>query len=161
MKMNTKEERAAKIAEISEFPDKVVAAVKGLSDSQLDTPYREGGWTVRQLVHHLADAHMHGYLRMRFLLTEDNFRIQPYDQDAWADLPDARAAGLTSSLELLKGLHMRWAALLSDLPDETWGRRGYHPDSGEVTLDSLLDLYSGHGKHHVHQILKLRKERGW
>src|SRR4029078_9801258 len=153
--MSKNEERTAKIERIASCPRALHDAVNGLSDKQLDTPYRDGGWTPRQVVHHLADSHMNAYLRFRWLITEDHPTIKTYEQDDWAKLPDSRLP-LDSSLTILEGLHKRWAALLESLPDETWSRMGTHPEIGEVTLDDLLEIYSGHGAHHAGQITDLR-----
>ena len=158
--MFNREERNSKIAEIRDAPPIISAAVQGLNDEQLDTPYRDGGWTVRQVVHHLADSHANAYLRFRWLATEDNPTIKTYDQDVWAALPDSQLP-VRSSLKLLEGLHERWAAFLELLPDEAWSRRGMHPERGEVTIDDLLKIYSDHGAHHAGQITDLRARKGW
>lgn len=158
--MFNREERNSKIARIRDFPPILRAAVKDLDDDQLDTPYREGGWTVRQLVHHIADSHANAYLRFRWLVTEDNPTIKTYDQDVWALLPDSRLP-LDSSVKLIDGLHERWAGFLELLPDDAWSRTGNHPERGNVTLDDLLEIYSDHGSHHAGQITDLRARRGW
>jgi uncharacterized damage-inducible protein DinB len=154
------QERKSKIAEIRAFPPILQSAIAGLNDEQLDTRYRDGGWTVRQVVHHIADSHVNAYLRFRWLVTEDNPTIKTYDQDVWAELPDSRLP-LDSSLRIIDGLHERWAAFLDTLPDEAWSRKGMHPERGEVTLDDLLEIYSGHGAHHAAQITGLRGKKGW
>ena len=154
------EERQSKIAQIREFPPIIKSAISGLDDKQLDTPYRDGGWTARQVVHHLADSHMNAFMRFRWLVTEHNPTIKTYEQDDWARLPDSRLP-LDSSLKILDGLHERWAVFLESLPDEAWSRRGMHPEHGEVTLDDLLEIYSGHGAHHAGQITNLRARKGW
>ena len=154
------EQRQSKIAQIRDFPPIIRSAVRDLNDKQLDTPYRDGGWTPRQVVHHLADSHMNAYLRFRWLITEDHPTIKTYEQDDWAKLPDSRLP-LDSSLTILEGLHKRWAALLESLPDAAWSRTGTHPEIGEVTLDDLLEIYSGHGVHHAGQITDLRARKGW
>lgn len=158
--MFNREERNSKVARIRDFPGIIRSAVKGLNDDQLDTPYRDGGWTVRQVVHHLADSHANAYLRFKWLVTEDHPTIKTYDQDAWAVLPDSRLP-LESSLRLLDGLHERWAGFLESLPDEAWSRTGTHPERGEVTLDDLLEIYADHGAHHAGQVTDLRARRGW
>jgi len=135
-------------------------AVEGLSDEQLDTPYRDGGWTCRQVVHHLADSHMNAYLRFRCLVTEDNTTIKTYDQDVWATLPDT-SLPLDSSLRIIDGLHQRWVTFLSALPETAWSRRGMHPERGEVSMDDLLDIYSHHGHNHARQVTDLRARKGW
>ena len=158
--MFNREERNSKITEIRDAPPIIRAAVQGLNDEQLDTPYRDGGWTVRQVVHHIADSHANAYLRFRWLATEDYPTIKTYDQDVWAALPDSQLP-VTSSLKLIEGLHERWAAFLELLPDEAWSRRGMHPERGEVSLDDLLNIYADHGAHHAGQITDLRARKGW
>ena len=158
--MFNREERNIKIAGIRGFPPIIRAAVKGLNDDQLDSRYRDGGWTVRQVVHHLADSHANAYLRFKWLVTEDHPTIKTYDQDVWAALPDSRLP-LESSLRLLDGLHERLAGFLESLPAEALSRTGTHPERGEVTLDDLLETYADHGAHHAVQITDLRARRGW
>lgn len=158
--MFNSEERNSKITGIRDLPLIIRLAVKGLNDDQLDTRYREGGWTVRQVVHHVADSHANAYLRFKWLVTEDHPTIKTYDQDVWAALPDSRLP-VESSLRLLDGLHERWAGFLESLPAEAWSRTGTHPESGEVTLDDLLEIYADHGAHHAGQITDLRARRGW
>lgn len=158
--MFNSEERNSKISAIRAFPPIIRAAVDGLSDQQLDTPYRDGGWTVRQVVHHIADSHAHAYLRLKLLMTENHPTIKTYDQDVWAALPDSRLP-VESSLRMLDGLHERWAGFLDLLPVATWSRTGTHPEQGEVTMDDLLELYSWHGAHHAGQITDLRARQGW
>ncbi|HUQ19631.1 MAG TPA: putative metal-dependent hydrolase [Gemmatimonadaceae bacterium] len=154
------EQRQSKIAQIRALPPIIRSAVSGLNDNQLDTPYRDGGWTPRQVVHHVADSHMNAYLRFRWLVTEENPTIKTYDQDLWAALPDSTLP-LDSSMKIIDGLHERWAAFLTSLPEEAWSRNGIHPEHGEVTLDDLLEIYSGHGAHHAGQITDLRARQGW
>lgn len=158
--MFNREERNSKITGIRDLPPIIRLAVKGLNDDQLDTCYREGGWTVRQVVHHVADSHANAYLRFKWLVTEDHPTIKTYDQDVWAALPDSRLP-VESSLRLLDGLHERWAGFLESLPAEAWSRTGTHPERGEVTLDDLLEIYADHGAHHAGQITDLRARRGW
>jgi uncharacterized damage-inducible protein DinB len=158
--MFNREERNSKIAEIRDAPPIIRAAVHGLNDEQLDTPYRDGGWTVRQVVHHIADSHANAYLRFRWLATEDYPTIKTYDQDVWAALPDSQLP-VGSSLKLIEGLHERWTAFLELLPDEVWSRRGMHPERGEVSMDDLLNIYADHGAHHAGQITDLRARKGW
>lgn len=149
------------ISTLAALPEKLRAAVKGLSDAQLDTPYREGGWTVRQLVHHIADSHMNSYIRMRFALTEDWPAIKAYDESEWARLPDARTAPIELSLDLIEGLHGRWALLLRSLTPEQWQRGYVHPQSGRQTLAEAVALYEWHSRHHTAHITELRKSRTW
>ncbi len=153
--------RQAAIEELAAAPAKVRAAVKGLSDTQLDTPYREGGWTVRQVVHHLVDSHMNAYIRLRFTLTENQPTIKPYDESIWANLEDAQNAPVEVSLKLLEPLHERWARLLRSLKTEQFARTLVHPDHGVKNVDWLLFLYSWHGRHHTAHITELRKQKGW
>jgi uncharacterized damage-inducible protein DinB len=153
--------RAEAIRDIGVVPEKMRAAVKGLNDAQLDTPYREGGWTVRQVVHHIPDSHMNAYIRFRLALTEKEPTIKPYEESAWAKLEDAAYAPVEISLRLLEPLHERWVRLLRSVKTEEFARTLVHPDSGVKTMDWLLFLYSWHGKHHTAHITELRNARGW
>ena len=153
--------RQAAIDDIAATPAKVRAAVAGLSDAQLDTPYREGGWTVRQVVHHLADSHINAYVRCRLALTETQPTMKPYEESAWANLEDARSAPAEVSLKLIEPLHERWVRLLRSMKTEQYARTLLHPDHGVKNLDWLLFLYSWHGKHHTAHITQLRKQKGW
>ena len=155
------EERAARIEEMRALPALVRSAASGLSRERLDTPYRDGGWTIRQVVHHLADSHMNSFMRFKLALTEDNPRIKPYAQDAWAALPDARAADVEFSLGLIEGLHARWVLLLESLTPADYERTFDHPERGKLTLEYTLELYAWHGKHHLAHITSLRKRLGW
>lgn len=154
-------DRTVQIDAIRALPEQLEAAVAGLSDEQLDTPYRTSAWTVRQVVHHLADSHMNAFVRMKLILTEDRPRLKPYDQDRWAHTADVTGVPIASSLAVLRGLHERWVALLVAVPDKEWSRAASHPETGEVTLESLLAVYAHHGENHVSQILQLRASRGW
>lgn len=156
----TSDERRRHIETIAGHPARIQAAVAGLDDGALDTPYREGGWTVRQVVHHVADSHVNSFIRFRLAVTEDHPRICTYDQDAWADLPDARAP-IESSLRLLDGLHERWVTFLGQLPDEAFARTVEHPEIGDVSVDLLLELYGWHCEHHEGHITALRERMGW
>ncbi len=149
------------INDIEMLPGNVEAAVRGLNDTQLDTPYREGGWTVRQVVHHLADSHMNAFIRMKLALTEDNPLVKPYDQDSWACQPDVLGVPLERSLQLLRGLHARWTLLFRALPPEAWKRTFNHPEHGPVTLESFLKTYSGHCRKHLEHINSLKRAKGW
>ena len=153
--------RAAHIAAIRALPEQARAAVAGLTPAQLDTPYREGGWTLRQVIHHLADAHMNALIRMKLVLTEEHPTLKPWDQDTWAGLADSNDAPVEASLATLDGVHERMAFVLEAAPAEAWARGAFHPESGEQTLDSLVRTYSGHGSHHVKQIVALRRAKGW
>jgi uncharacterized damage-inducible protein DinB len=135
-------------------------AVEGLSEEQLDTPYRPGGWTVRQVAHHLPDSHMNGMIRMKLALTEDEPLIKTYMEDRWAELPDYKAdPGV--SLALLDGVHERWGAVWKALGPAEFGRKFRHPEWGTLTLQQLLALYAWHGRHHVGHITSLREREGW
>ena len=149
------------IGEIEQAPARLRTAVSGLSDAQLDTPYREGGWTVRQVVHHLPDSHMNAYIRFRLALTEHEPQIKPYNQEEWAKLVDARTAPVEPSLRLLESLHQRWVLLLKSLTGDDFARTFRHPEQGVVDLDRNLALYAWHGRHHVEQINSLRERSGW
>ncbi|HTY00676.1 MAG TPA: putative metal-dependent hydrolase [Bacteroidota bacterium] len=152
---------SAMIDAIAALPDQIEAAVKGLNDAQLDTPYRQGGWTVRQVVHHLADSHMNAFIRMKLILTEMNPTLKPYNQDDWAVQSDVRGVPVASSLAILRGLHARWTMLLRAVPESGWGRKAIHPERGEITLQSMLQTYSGHGAKHVEHVLGLRRAKNW
>jgi hypothetical protein len=155
------EQRRSSIATLAALPENLRAAVYGLNDRQVDTPYREGGWTVRQLVHHVADSHINAYVRMRLALTEDWPTIKPYNEKLWAELPDARTLPVDVSLELLDSLHRRWVVLLEALSDVQWERGYNHPESGRQSLAEVAALYDWHSRHHVGHITALRKSRGW
>ena len=158
--MSNTDQRKEKIARIAACPRALHAAVEGLSDEQLDTPYRDGGWTVRQVVHHLADSHMNAYARFKWVLTENNTTIKTYDQDQWATLPDMKMP-VDASMSIIDGLHRRWTKFLSSLPEDAWARRAIHPERGEISMEDLLDIYSEHGQNHVKQITDLRARKGW
>jgi len=149
------------IAEIASAPALVRKAVEGLDDSQLDTPYRPDGWTVRQVIHHLPDSHMNAYVRFKLGMTENHPTIRPYEEARWAELPEARSAPPELSLILLENLHRRWVAFLEALKPEDYLRTLNHPETGTMTLDALLQLYAWHGKHHTAHITSLRKRMGW
>jgi uncharacterized damage-inducible protein DinB len=135
-------------------------AVAGLSAGQLDVPYRPGGWSVRQVVHHLPDSHMNSYVRLKLALTEEEPTIRTYDEARWAELPDS-AAPVELSIDLLGALHRRWVLLLRSLKDAQWSRRFRHPDLGVMRVDELVAYYDWHGRHHVAHITSLRQKRGW
>lgn len=151
----------AAIAILAALPENMRSAVSGLSDAQLDTPYREGGWTLRQVVHHVADSHGQAYGRTRLALTEDWPVIKPYHENLWAELSDARTAPVDLSLDLLGALHARWVLLLQSLTPEQW-QRGYdHPESGRHTVSQVVALYDWHSRHHLAHITSLRERMGW
>jgi hypothetical protein len=149
------------IQRIADAPPEVKAAVQGLTEKQLDTPYREGGWTVRQVVHHLPDSHINSYVRFRLALTEDEPTIKPYNEHLWAELFDARTAPVALSLQLLESLHERWVMLLRSLKPSDFSRTFRHPEHGARNLDWLLQLYAWHGRHHVAHITSLREKMKW
>lgn len=154
-------ELATFIDQIAETPGHMRTAVAGLSDSQLDTPYRPGGWTVRQLTHHVPDSHINSYTRFRLALTEDEPVIKPYEEARWAELADARTLPIEPSLVLLESLHARWVPLLRSLSDADWKRTFRHPELGLVRLEQNAALYAWHGRHHVAHITAFRKRNGW
>lgn len=154
-------ERRAAVDAIAAAPAGLRAAVRGLNDEQLDTPYRPDGWTVRQLVHHVADSHMNAYTRLRLALTEENPTIKPYDEKAWAELPDMRTLPVDVSLDLLDRLHERLVYTLRHTPDADFARTLVHPENGPMTLDALLGVYAWHGRHHAAHVTSLRKRMGW
>jgi uncharacterized damage-inducible protein DinB len=157
----TASERTAAIAALAETPARLREAVSGLSPAQLDAPYRPGGWTVRQLVHHVPDSHLNAYVRCKLALTEDEPTIRPYHEDRWAELPEARSAPLEPSLALLESLHQRWDLALQGLPPADWGRMLVHPESGRQSIEQLIALYAWHGRHHVAHVTALRRREGW
>ncbi len=155
------DDRAGAIATLAELPERLRNAVDGLNHAQLSTPYRTGGWTVRQVVHHVADSHMNASVRVRFALAEDWPTIKPYDEAAWAKLHDAASARVEWSLELIESLHARWVMLLQSLDDAQW-KRGYrHPADGEVTVERAAMIYAWHSRHHVAHITHLRAREDW
>jgi hypothetical protein len=154
-------ELAVFVDQIAETPARLRAAIAGLWDSQLDTPYRPGGWTVRQLAHHVPDSHMNSYVRFRLALTEDDPVIKPYEEARWAELSDARSMPVEPSLALLESLHARWVPLLRSLSAADWKRSFRHPELGPIRLDQNAALYAWHGRHHVAHITALRERMGW
>jgi hypothetical protein len=156
----TEAQRARLIQDIADLPKNLRTAVAGLNESQIDTPYRDGGWSVRQTVHHVADSHMNSFIRFRLALTETNPTIKPYDEKAWASLADMNLPAEVS-LSLIDPLHQRLTVLLRSFKPEDWNRTLFHPERGEITCDYNLALYSWHSKHHVAHITELRKRKGW
>jgi uncharacterized damage-inducible protein DinB len=157
---STAELRAAQIDTLRQLPERLRDAVAGLSNAQLDTPYREGGWTVRQVVHHFADSHANSYIRFKLTLTEDWPTIKPYDEAAWAQLPDSRMP-IEPSLDFVAGVHARLVALLESMTEEDFQRGFYHPERGRMTLGINLALYDWHCRHHTAHITNLRERMGW
>jgi uncharacterized damage-inducible protein DinB len=155
------EQKQLFLDEIAQTPAKLRAAVKGLSETQLDTPYRDGGWTVRQVVHHVPDSHLNSYVRFKLALTEDEPTIKPYAEDRWAELADTKATPIEVSLTMLDSLHDRWMRLLRSLTAEDWKRTFRHPEMGPMTLEKTLALYAWHGRHHVAHVTELRKRMSW
>jgi hypothetical protein len=159
---STDADRAARIAAIAETPARLRASVRGLTAVQLDMPYREGGWTIRQVAHHVPDSHVNGYVRCKLALTEDSPTIKPYDENRWSQLADVRSAPVETALALLEPLHERWVALLRTLSGADWDRTYVHPEYGATySLDKVLALYAWHGRHHVAHITSLRERKGW
>ena len=154
-------QRAEWIQEISHLPEKLKAAVQGLNDEQLDTPYRPEGWSVRQLVHHIADSHMNSFMRLRLALTEPEPTIKPYDEKTWAELPDSRELPPNISLQLLEPLHLRWVHVLKSITEDDFARCFRHPEMGSMSLDKATALYAWHSRHHLAHITNLRKRMGW
>lgn len=149
------------ILALAALPGELRKAVDGLSEAQLDTPYREGGWTLRQVVHHLADSHGLAVSRIRMALTEDWPRVPDFPEALWAQLTDARTAPVEDSLRLLEGLHARWVQLLHSLTDEQWQRGFEHSKKGRLALPFVVSLYGWHGRHHLAHICSLRERKGW
>jgi len=157
----TPDQRRAAIDAIAEVPTRLRAAVANLTDAQLDTPYRPGGWTVRQLVHHIADSHMNALTRFKLALTEDAPTVKTYEEGLWAELADAKTPPIDSSLAIIDNLHKRWVILLRSLDPAQFERKFRHPQWGLSTVDFLLAQYAWHGKHHVAHITSLRERKGW
>lgn len=156
----TPQTRQAAIEELASAPTKMRGAVNGLNDAQLDTPYREGGWTVRQVVHHVPDSHMNALIRLKLALTEDNPTIKPYNETLWADLADA-AMPIEVSQTLLDSVHARWDRIWRSLKPEHFSRQLVHPDHGPRNVDWLLFMYTWHARHHTAHITELRRQKGW
>lgn len=157
----TPEKRAGWIEAIAHAPAAVREAVRGLNEEQLDTPYREGGWTIRQVVHHLPDSHVNAYIRFKWALSEDEPAIKVYDEKAWAELPEARGGPIEPSLALLEALHTRWQLVLRAMTPADFRRMLVHPERGRMPLDDMLQIYAWHGRHHVAHIRSLRERSGW
>jgi hypothetical protein len=157
----TDAQRRAAIDEIAATPQKFRAAVQGLTESQFDTPYRPDGWTVRQVVHHVADSHMNAFIRFKLALTEDNPTIKPYNEAEWAKLEDARSTPIETSLALVDGVHDRMVRVLRAMTPADFARPLLHPDNGQMNVDQLLATYEWHGRHHTAHITGLRSRNGW
>ena len=157
----TTEQQQKYLAEIEQTPANLRAAVKGLSDQQLNTPYRPEGWTVRQVTHHVPDSHLNAYVRCKLALTEDEPTIRLYHEDRWAELPEASSAPIEPSLALLESLHRRWDLALRGMAPSDWERPLVHPESGRQSVGQLVALYGWHGRHHVAHITELRQRMGW
>jgi uncharacterized damage-inducible protein DinB len=153
--------RGELIRHIEELPVKIEAAVAGLTQPQLDTPYRPEGWTPRQIVHHVADSHMNAYVRFKLGVTENNPTIKPYNEQTWAETTEARTGPMSLSLPLLAALHARWVTFLKSLDASAFARTIMHPEKGPMTLDELLGLYAWHSRHHTAHITEMRKRNNW
>jgi hypothetical protein len=153
--------RQQAIKAIAEAPARMRSAVQGLQDAQLDTPYRDGGWTVRQVVHHVPDSHLNAFVRLKLALTEDKPTIKPYNEAAWAELADSKSAPIEVSQMLLDSVHVRWDQLWRSMQPQQFARILVHPEHGERTVDWMLFLYDWHGKHHTAHITELRRLKGW
>ena len=158
----SQEEKEARLADILFLPRMLEYAVLNLNDDQIQTPYRDGGWTVNQVIHHVADSHMNAFIRFKLGLTEDNPTIKPYIQSAWGETADVTAVPVNLSITLLHSLHHRWYELLKTITDEQWERTIYHPEQErKITLWELLLIYAWHGKHHAAHVTNLREQMGW
>ncbi|MBM3785999.1 MAG: putative metal-dependent hydrolase [Acidobacteria bacterium] len=157
----TPQERAAAIEKLEAAPRALREAVEGLNDDQLNTPYREGGWTVRQVIHHLADSHINAYMRFKFAVAEDNPTLKGYDENVWAAHEDGATMPVSTSLQLIDALHGRLCTFIRSLEDAEFQRTWIHTESGPHTVDWLLGIYAWHGEHHAAHITELRKARSW
>ncbi len=157
----TAEERKKYLDDVEQTPARLREALSGLSEERLNTPYREGGWTLRQVAHHLPDSHMNSYIRFKLALTEDEPTIKPYSENVWAELPEAKNASVEVSLALLDSLHRRWMLMLREFGEADWKRTFRHPELGAMSLEKTLALYSWHGRHHVAHVTSLREKMGW
>lgn len=149
------------IANLESIPDRFARAVEGLGPEQLNTPYREDGWTIKQVVHHVADSHMQMLGRVKMALTETNPTIKPYNEARWAELADSQETPVEVSLALLKALHTRFTILLRSLKEEDWAKKFNHPERGPMTLDMVLAMYNWHGEHHLAHINGAKQQHGW
>ncbi|WP_114748912.1 YfiT family bacillithiol transferase [Pleomorphovibrio marinus] len=150
------------IQDISSFPERLKNEVKLLTNEQLDTPYRPGGWRIRQVIHHCADSHMNSLTRLKLSLTEDQPIIKPYDEKRWAELSDAKDMPIEPSLKILEGIHERWTVLLHNLNENEYGRSFVHPENGQILrVDETIGLYAWHCNHHLAHITTLKKRSHW
>lgn len=157
----TAAERGTLIGHIAAAPSHLADEVTGLSDAQLDTPYRPGGWTVRQVVHHVPDSHLNAYIRCKLVVSEDRPNVKTYEEALWAEMLDARTMPIHVSLTLLTALHERWVLWLRSLDEAVFARKAIHPDWGEMRVDDFLMLYAWHGRHHVGHIRQLKERNSW
>lgn len=157
----TDQERSECIRNIAEAPATLREVIRGLNEQQLNTSYRDGGWTVRQVVHHLPDSHLNAYVRFKLAMTEDTPAVKTYHEDLWAELHDARTADVATSLALLESLHARWVMFLRSMSASDFAKTFHHPDHGVMNLDFLVQLYAWHGRHHIAQITSLKERMGW
>lgn len=158
----TPERRGEFLTEIAAAPARFRSAIHGLTEPQFDTPYRDGGWTVRQVIHHVPDSHLNAYIRFKLALTEENPTIKPYEEARWANLPDTGATTVGVSVVMLEALHRRWVNLLKSMTEEQWSRTYFHPEQGKaLRLDWALAMYAWHGNHHLAHINGLRDRMGW
>jgi uncharacterized damage-inducible protein DinB len=153
--------RAAALEDIAAMPEKMKTAVRGLDAAQLDTPYREGGWTVRQVVHHVVDSHMNAYIRCKLIATEPDPPLKAYDEKQWSELADARTMPIDVSLSIIDGVHQRWITFLESLEPADFARTGIHSERGPMSIDMLLQMYGWHSRHHVAHITELRRRMAW
>lgn len=149
------------IKTIEDLPSKLIEAVQGLSDEQLETQYRPEGWTIKQVVHHVADSHSNSLIRFKLALTEEVPPIKPYMEDKWAELADSKHAPIELSLDLIRGLHARWALVLRSMSTEDFNRKLFHPEHGEVDLNYMISLYDWHCRHHLAHIINLKERKNW
>jgi hypothetical protein len=154
-------DRERAMTTLAELPARLRLACAGLSDAQLDTPYRPGGWTVRQVVHHTADSHINAYLRTKFALSDDHPAIRPYPEAIWAEMADGKHAPVSVSLDLLDALHGRWVMLLQSLTPDQFARTLHHPERGAMSIDDVLAMYEWHSRHHTAHVTALRDREGW
>lgn len=155
------EDRRQHLRDIAELPAKLREAVAGLAPQHLDIPYREGGWTIRQIVHHIPDSHVNSYVRFKLALTEDRPIIKPYDEKLWAEIPEARTAPIEMSLDMVDALHGRWSLMLRNMTDADFERSIMHPEIGVLKVKSMVAGYGWHCRHHVAQIVATRRRMGW